>query len=73
MQRVQYYKIDLSFSIKLQGINLYVCEEYKSEREARDLNRTERDDRIAHPRRSQTFELRAKRPMRMCPQSWDIF
>ena len=26
---LQYYKIDLSFSIKLQEINLYVCEEYK--------------------------------------------
>ena len=24
----QYYKIDLSFSIKLQEINLNVCEEY---------------------------------------------
>ena len=30
---LQYYKIDLSFSIKLQEINLYVCEEYKTERE----------------------------------------
>ena len=34
---LQYYKIDLSFSIKLQEINLYeyVCEEYMTEREAR--------------------------------------
>ena len=35
---LQYYKIDLSFSIKLQEINLYVCEEYKIEREAHDEN-----------------------------------
>ena len=28
-----YYKIDLSFNIKLQEINLYACEEYKIERE----------------------------------------
>ena len=54
---LQYYKIDLRFSIKLQEkINLYVCKDYKTEREARDSNRTEhearrsniseRDDRI---------------------------
>ena len=41
------YKIDLSFSIKLQEINLHVCEEYKTEREARGFNRTERDDQVA--------------------------
>ena len=35
---LQYYKIDLSFSIKLQEINLYVYKEYKTEREARQLN-----------------------------------
>ena len=29
---LQYYKIDLNFSIKLQKINLNVCEEYKTER-----------------------------------------
>ena len=41
---LQYYKSDLSFSIKLQEkINLYVCEEYKTEREARDPDRTERE------------------------------
>ena len=28
---LKYYKIDLSFSIKLQEINLYTCEEYKIE------------------------------------------
>ena len=31
---LQYYKIDLSYSIKLQEINLNVCEEYKTKREA---------------------------------------
>ena len=30
---LQYYKIDLNFSIKLHEINLYVCEEYKTKRE----------------------------------------
>ena len=33
---LQYYKIDLSFSIKLQELNLNLCKEYKTEREARD-------------------------------------
>ena len=37
---LQYYKIDLTFRIKLQEINSNVCEEYKSEREARGPNRT---------------------------------
>ena len=37
---LQYHKIDLSFSIKLQEINLNLCEEYKTEREARPSNRT---------------------------------
>ena len=36
---LQYYNIDLSFSIKLQEINLHVCEEYKTEREAQRSNR----------------------------------
>ena len=35
---LQYYKIDLSFSIKLKEINLYVREEYKTERKARQSN-----------------------------------
>ena len=35
---LQYYEIDLSFSIKLQEIKLNVCEEYKTEREARGSN-----------------------------------
>ena len=39
---LQYYKIDFSFSIKLQKIKLYVCEEYKTEREARRPNRAMR-------------------------------
>ena len=34
----------MSFSIKLQEINLNVCEEYKTKREARGANRMERDD-----------------------------
>ena len=36
---LQYYKIDLGFSIKLQEINLNVCEEYKTKREAQDPNK----------------------------------
>ena len=35
---IPYIKIDFSFSIKLQEINLYIWEEYKTEREARDEN-----------------------------------
>ena len=35
---LQNYKTDLSFSIELQEININVCEEYKTEREARDEN-----------------------------------
>ena len=31
---LQYNKIDFSFNIKLQAINLSVCDEYKTEREA---------------------------------------
>ena len=37
-----FYKIDLSFSIKLQEINLYKCEEYKTECEAQRSNISER-------------------------------
>ena len=40
---------------------------------ARGPEGTERDDRIARPRRAQTCELRAKRAMRMCPRSGQIF
>ena len=38
---IQYYKSGLSFSIKLQEIKLYQCEEYKIEREAQGPNITE--------------------------------
>ena len=34
--KLQYYKIDYSFSIKLQEIKLRVCEEYKTERDVRN-------------------------------------
>ena len=46
---LQYYKIDVSFSIKLQEIISNACEEFKTEREARGWNRAEREDRIALP------------------------
>ena len=36
---LQYYKIDLSFNIKKQEINLNLCDEYKTERETRRWNR----------------------------------
>ena len=36
---LQYYEIDLSFSIKLEKMNLNVCEENKTEREAPRSNR----------------------------------
>ena len=49
-----------------------ICEEYKTERKARDPNRTERDDRITRPSRAQACELRAKRAMRKCPRSGQI-
>ena len=42
---LQYYKIHLSFSIKLQEINLYVCGEYKTVHEARGPNRRELEAR----------------------------
>ena len=39
---LQYYKIDLSYSIKLQEINLNICQEYKTELDlARNPNKTE--------------------------------
>ena len=43
--------MDWSFRIKLQELNLNICEEYKTEREARGPNRIERDKRIAPPGR----------------------
>ena len=44
---LQYYKIDLSFSIKLQNINLNVYEKYlyKTKRKAERLNISERKAR----------------------------
>ena len=35
---LQYYKIVLKFSIKLQEINLNVCKEHQTERKARRSN-----------------------------------
>ena len=35
---LQYYKIDSSFSIELQEINLNICEERMTEHEVRDEN-----------------------------------
>ena len=47
-----------------------------AKREAQRERSAKRDDRIARPRRAQTrerSELRAKRAMRMCPRSGQIF
>ena len=47
-----------------------------AQRDDRVLRSAKRDDRIARPRRAQTCErseLRAKRAMRMCPRSGQIF
>ena len=47
-----------------------------AQRDHRVLRSAKRDDRIARPRRAQTCErseLRAKRTMRMCPRSGQIF
>ena len=49
---LQYYRIDSSFSIRLDKINLNVCDEYKTERETR------RSSRAPWARSN----LRAKRP-----------
>ena len=49
------------FSIKLQEINLNVYEEHKAEREAKGLNKTERDDRIGRPRRAQIYARSVRR------------
>ena len=59
---LQYYKIDLSFSIKLQEINLNVCEEYKTEREVQQSNRVP----LARS------NLRAKCAITMCPRSRQV-
>ena len=47
-----------------------------AQRDDRALRSAKRDDQIARPRRAQTCErseLRAKRAMRMCPRSGQIF
>ena len=44
---LQYYKIDLSFSIKSQEINLYIFEKYKNKREAQRSNNSESNARTA--------------------------
>ena len=57
---LQYYKIDLIFSIKSQEINMY----------AKNIKPSaKRDDRIMRPGRARTCELPAKHLMRMCPRS----
>ena len=38
ISHLQYNNIELSFSIKLQEINLNLCDEYKPKRKARDEN-----------------------------------
>ena len=50
--------------------------ERSAQRDDRALRSAKRDDQIARSRRGQTCkrsELRAKRAMRMCPQSGQIF
>ena len=44
-----------------------------AKREVQKERNAQLDDRIARPRRAQTCELRAKRAMRMCPGSGQIF
>ena len=44
-----------------------------AQRDDRVLRSAKRDDQIARPRRAQACELRAKRAMRMCPQSGQMF
>ena len=44
-----------------------------AKREVQKERSAKRDDRITRPRRAQTCELRAKRAMRMCPRSGQIF
>ena len=44
-----------------------------AKREVQKERSAKRDDQIARPRRAQVCELRAKRAMRMCPRSGQIF
>ena len=50
-----------------------VQKERSAKREVQKERSAKRDDRIARPRRAETCELRAKRAMRMCPRSGQIF
>ena len=53
-----------------------VQKERSAKRDDKKFRSAKRDDRIARPRRAQTCqrsELRAKRAMRMCPRSGQIF
>ena len=43
---LQYYKIDLRFSIKLQEINFNACEEYKTKRDDRVTLKFTRDEDV---------------------------
>ena len=54
---LQYYKIDLSFSIKLQETNLNVCEEYKTEREIQTERSARREayNENVHAKRADFF------------------
>ena len=54
---LQHYKIYLSFSIKLQEINLNVCKELKNEREARRLNRVPYVGSNLQAKRAEFFTL----------------
>ena len=44
-----------------------------AKREVQNDRSAKRDDQIARPRRAQACELRAKRAMRVCPRSGQIF
>ena len=44
-----------------------------AKREVQKERSAKRDDQVARPRRAQICELRAKRAMRMCPRSGQIF
>ena len=54
-------------------MNLNVCEEHKTQREARGPERTEREVQRSNHAPQPRSNLRAKRVIRMCPQSGQIF
>ena len=62
---LQYYKIDLSFSIKLQKINDMYAKNIRPS--------AKRDDRITRPRRAKTCERSVLRVMKMNSRSGQIF